>query len=245
MQQNETRALEAYMGRVRPYYHQLFNLAHAVTGSCDAAEYCVQCAMLECWTGDDDVSSYHGFREALRRSVIRNALKCDAEDEDWDGLQFVEDGEPLCRMIAQEGVDLRRILALYYGCGLSHRRIAWICGVETGRVKGLLRRFEARMRRRLTKVNPRRLESQIEHAVRRGLNQPSMLAPDMGNVFRSFQADAASGVRTGKLPVRILRAVLAALLALLCIGAFWFTAVLLQPPVLEEPAQIVESMNEQ
>ena len=43
----------------------------------------------------------------------------------------------------------------------------------------------------------------------------------------------------------ILRAVFAVLLAVLCIGAFWFAAVLMQPPVLEEPAGIVESMNEQ
>ena len=42
-----------------------------------------------------------------------------------------------------------------------------------------------------------------------------------------------------------LRLELAVLLAVLCIGAFWFAAVLMQPPVLEEPARIVESMNEQ
>ena len=241
MQQNDdTRALEAYLGRVRPVYHQVFNLAHAVTGSCEAAEYCVQCAMLECWAADEDGSSHHGFREALRRSALRAAYKCDPDDFDWDGLQFEGEDDPICRLIAQEGADLRRMLALRYGCRLSPGRIAWVCGEDASRVRGMLRRFDARMRRRLPKLNPRKLESQIEHAVRRELTQPTLFAPDMGNVFRSFQADAASTSRPSRLPARILRVVFAAVLAVLCIGAFWFAAVLLQPPVLEEPVGIVE-----
>ena len=42
MHQKDTQALEQYLSRIRPSYHDLFNLAHAVTGSCDAARYCLQ-----------------------------------------------------------------------------------------------------------------------------------------------------------------------------------------------------------
>ena len=64
----------------------------------------------------------------------------------------------------------------------------------------------------------------------------------MGGVFRSFQADAASGSRPSRLPVRILQGIIAAVLALLCMAVFWFAAVILQPPVMEENTQIVENL---
>lgn len=228
------------MGRVRPLYPQLFNLAHAVAGSREGAQYCVQCAMLEGWMDERDGSSHHGFRESLRRGVIRHALRCGPQDSDWDGLRAGEEIDPLCALIAQEGVQLRRVLALRYGCGLSTRRIARLCGLENSRVRSLLRRFELRTRRRLPQINPHRLEGRIEQAVRHIMTLPGEYMPDMDAVLRSFHAEAAAAIRPSRLPGRILRAVLAAILALMCIGAFWFAAVLLQPPVLEEPAQIEE-----
>ena len=64
---------------------------------------------------------------------------------------------------------------------------------------------------------------------------PCPQAPEIGSVLRTFQADAASITRPSRLPMRILHAVLALVLALLCILAFWLTAVLMQPAQLEAP----------
>ena len=244
MQQKDMQALEQYLNRIRPAYHYLFNLAHAVTGSCDAARYSLQYAMLQGWATDEDSAGGHGFREALRRLVIRAALKADAGEWDWEGLPEGEEGDPLRRLISQEPIEMQRILALHCGCRLTARQIGRICDMDASRISGMLRRFELRMKRRLQSPLHQRMDKRIDRAVRAALHQPCPDAPDMGGVFRSFQADAAAGSRPSRLPVRILQGIVAAVLALLCMLTFWFAAVILQPPVLEENAQIVETINE-
>lgn len=240
MARPEVEEFQLYFTRIRPIYHQLFNIAHAITGNCDQAEYCLQYAMLDCWSAGDTNASHHGFREGLRSSVTRAALKCASGDEyDWPGLQTDPDSEdPLVKLIAQESKDLQRLLTLRYGCSLSPRRIARIVDWDLNRVQTLLRRFEARTRRRLSTGDRRRFDSLIVRTVRGQLNQANPLAPEIGSTFRTFQADAASITRPNRLPARILRAVLAVVLAIFCVVAFWFTAVLMQPAVLEEPVPV-------
>lgn len=240
MARPEVEEFQLYFTRIRPIYHQLFNIAHAITGNCDQAEYCLQYAMLDCWSAGDANASHHGFREGLRSSVTRAALKCASGDEyDWPGLQTDPDSEdPLVKLIAQESKDLQRLLTLRYGCSLSPRRIARIVDWDLNRVQTLLRRFEARTRRRLSTGDRRRFDSLIVRTVRGQLNQANPLAPEIGSTFRTFQADAASITRPNRLPARILRAVLAVVLAIFCVVAFWFTAVLMQPAVLEEPVPV-------
>lgn len=229
---------QLYFSRFRPVYHQLFNIAHAITGSAAKAEYCIQYALLDCWDGGD--AGRHGLRDALKRSVIRAALKnCDTDSCDWDGLRASpEEPDALKRMISQEGPEIRRVLALKYGCGLSFGRIARLTGIETSRVKQLIDRFEARTRRRLEPAERRRYDILIHQGMRSFFAEPSPLAPEMGGVFRSFQADAAGIAKPNRLPMRIAQWVFTALLAAACIVAFWFAAVLIQPPVLEEAPQI-------
>ncbi len=238
MARSEQDDFQLYFSRVRPIYYQLFNLAHAITGNCEQAEYCLQYAMLDCWAAGDASASRHGFREGLRSSAMHAALRlADTEEAefDWDGLNAPEDeSDPLLKQVAQEPLDLRRFLALRHGCGLSPRRIAKLTGNDTSRVQAMLRRFEARTRRKLSASDRRRADSMMAQAVRNSMNRPSPLAPEMGSVFRSFQADAATITRPSRLPGRILRAVLTAALALFCIAAFWLVAVLMQPAVLEE-----------
>lgn len=240
MQQKELQGLEQYLSRIRSIYPYLFNLSHAVTGSCEAARYALQCAMLQGWTADEDSAGYHGFREAMRRLVIRAALKAEAAEQDWEGLPAVEESDPVGRLIAQEPVEMQRILALHSVCRLSNRRIARICGMDAKRVGGMLRRFEARMRRKLPGTGGQRMDRRINHAVRFAMQQLCPGAPDMGAVLRSFRANAADMVRPSRLPVRIAQGVIAAVLTIVCMAAFWFAAVLLQPPVLEETVGIVE-----
>ena len=240
MHQKDTQALEQYLGRIRPIYHDLFNIAHAVTGSSEAARYCMQYAILQGWAADEDSAGRHGFREAMRRLVLRAALKADGGEQDWEGLAEGEMEDSLRALIAQEPIEMQRVLALHSGCRLSHRQIARVCDLETKRVAGMLRRFELRMKRRLSASPHQRMDKRIDHAVRAALHQASPDAPDMGSVFRSFQAEAADANRPSRLPVRIVQGVVAAVLALLCMATFWFAAVLMQPPVMEQDAQIVE-----
>ena len=242
MTRTDAEDFQLYFNRIRPIYHQLFNLAHAITGNCDQAEYCLQYAMLDCWANADASANRHGFRESLRNSTIHAALRLTQSEDgkaefDWDGLAARE-GEPstVVHLIAQEPLETRRMLALRYGCGLSLRRIARLTACEKGRVQARLHRFEARARRRLSGGDRRRADLLIAQAVRAQLALPSPQAPEISSVFRTFQADAASISRPSRLPVRILRGVLAIALALICVAAFWLAAVLMQPARLEAPA---------
>ena len=241
MARTEQDDFQLYFSRLRPICHQLFNLAHAITGNCEQAEYCLQYAMLDCWAAGDASASRHGFREGLRTSAMRAAMKIAGTEDveyDWNGLTLQEgEADPLLHLIAQEGNETRRILALHYGCALSPRRIARLMGMDAAKVQTLLKRFEARVRHRLTSGDRRRADSTLTQTIRGRMNLPSPLAPEINSVFRTFQADATSIIRPNRLPARILRAVFAAILALVCIAVFWLAAVLLQPAVIENNSQ--------
>ena len=247
MARNESEDFQLYLSRVRPIYHQLFNMAHAITGNCDLAEYSLQYAMMDFWAASG--GTQHGFREGLRNTLIQAAMRtADASAEfTWNGLiceNSEEEADIARQLIAQESIELRRVLGLKYGCGMSVRRIGRIMGIEPKRIQMALNRFEARTRRKLEPNLRRRFDGMMYHCVKADFNQVSPLAPDMGNVFRTFQADAAAMTRPSKLPARILRCVLAAVLALVCVAGFWLAAVLMQPPVLEEPVEIAAVQEE-
>lgn len=233
--------IQAFFNRLRPVYPRLFNLAHAITGNCERAEYCLQSAMLDCWAAGDATASSHGFREGLRNAVIHAALKAARSPQggaefDWDGLTIEDDGIA-ARALAREPLENQRVLALRYGCGLSLRRIARLTDGSAAQVRDVLRRFEARVRRRLPDAQRAKCASQIGHAVRDALSHPNAHTPEIGGVFRTFQADAASVARPSRLPARILHAIFVVILAFICAVAFFLVAVLMQPASIESPAQ--------
>lgn len=242
----ETEDFQLYFSRIKPIYHQLFNLAHAITGNCEQAEYALQYAMLDCWSAGEVNASHHGFRESLRSSVIRAALKeARSGESDWDSLRIDADSsDPFLRAIAQEGAETRRLLVLRHGCGFSLRRIVRISGMDRERARILLNRFDARTRRRLPAAQRRKYELLIARVVRSQLNQPDPAAPAMGNVFRTFQSDASAVARPSRLPARILRMVVGVILAIFCVVMFWFTAVMMQPAVMEIPAETAQTLQQ-
>ena len=243
MARSDTDDFQLYLSRVRPIYHQLFNMAHAITGNCDQAEYSLQYAMTDFWAASS--GSQHGFREGLRNTLIQAAMRTASGEAEftWNGLSCEnpeEEHDPVRRLIATESVELRRVLALKYGCGFSLRKIGRVMGIEPRRIQTALSRFEARARRKLEPGLRRRFDGLMLKAVKADFNLPSPLTPDMGNAFRTFQADAAAMTRPSRLPSRILHGVLAVIMALICIAGFWLAAVLMQPPVLEEPTEIAQ-----
>lgn len=241
MAYSEAEEFQLFIGRIRPIYHYLFNLAHAITGNRDQAEYALQSAMLGSWSAGDATASRHGFREGLRSGVIRAALRTGQGREiDWDGLNApTENSDPIMLSIVQESTETRRLLALRHGCGLSPRRIARLTGQDLSRIQTLLHRFDVRTRRRLSSTERRRYDLRINRAVRSLLFQPSHQAPEIGSVLRTFQADAADVIQPSRLPARIVRAIVMTVLALLCIIAFWLTAVLMQPAVMDVPPETI------
>lgn len=220
-------ALQAYLERVRPQFHRLFNLAHAITGNADRAEYSVREAMLECWTGGEAEAGSHGLRESLKRSTIFAALEGAREkpEEDWDGLEEIE-GDALSAFIAQESLLTRRALALHYGCGFSTRRAAKVLGIKAKRVEVIVDRFAGRAAR---KLNIRNIEQALGRTVTAQLNRASAAEPEIAGVLRTFRTDAADLTVSRHLTARILRIAVTALLALICIAGFFLAAVLLQP----------------
>ena len=243
MARSDTDDFQLYLSRVRPIYHQLFNMAHAITGNCDQAEYSLQYAMTDYWAASS--GSQHGFREGLRNTLIQAAMRTASGEAEftWNGLSCEnpeEEHDPVRRLIATESVELRRVLALKYGCGFSLRKIGRVMGIEPRRIQTALSRFEARARRKLEPGLRRRFDGLMLKAVKADFNLPSPLTPDMGNAFRTFQADAAAMTRPSRLPSRILHGALAVIMALICIAGFWLAAVLMQPPVLEEPTEIAQ-----
>ena len=235
MARAETEDYRQYFSRIRPIYNRLFGIAHAVTGSCDQAEYAVQSAMLECRDLADGSVGNHVFRESLRASVLSAALRAVDSDEeaefDWNGLPAVND--PIAAQIAQKSPENQRMLVLKYGCGLSARRVAHICDTDTRHVKSVFRRFEARMRRKLPDLPRRGFDARATRAVNAALDTPNASVPDIGGAFRAFRSDACAQPLPSRAASKIFRGVAVAVLTVMCVAAFWLAAVLLQPPVIE------------
>ena len=243
----ENDALQLYLNRVRPVYVQLFNLAHAITGNCDRAEYALQYALTDYWAASSASGKHHGFREGLRNTLIHAAvrdalsIKNDRPEFTWNGLAGeASEAEPdsMRRITAGESIETRRILVLRYGCGFAPNRIARLMQLDTNRVLTLLRRFEARARRRLALSDSKRFHSLITQTVRGDLSLPNAYVPEIGNVFRSFMADADSILRPNRLPSRILHAIVAVIMAVVCMLVFWFAAVLMQPAAIVSDGNI-------
>lgn len=218
--------MNAYLNRVRPMFNRLFNLAHAICGNADRAEFAVRSAMLECWVSGEAEAGSHGLRESLQRSTIASALRMAEEhpDADWDELR--DEGDVLSAFIAQENALLRRAVALRHGCGFTSRRIGRLLGVNTRRIQTMMDAVETRAERRL---HLRGIEQAFERTVRTQLSRPSAAAPEISGVFRTFRADAADLRVSRHLPARILSIALTALLALLCMASIFLATVLLQP----------------
>lgn len=231
-------ALRAFFSRVTPAIPELFNMAYAICGSYDLSEYALQYTLTEAWNGESHGGM--GFREGLRNTLRRVALeeaRESAAEFTWDGL--TEGGDPVMRLLAGESVEIRRAVALKYGCGLPLPRIAKLMELPAAKVKELLSRFERTAARRLPASERKRFEQRLAKAVRKAFGQTSEDMPSLGAVYRAFEAEAMESRRPRHLASRLVKRLLMVLLALLCALLFWLTAVLIKPSAVEDAPTIV------
>jgi len=241
MQQNSD-ALRAFFSRVTPAIPELFNMAYAICGNFDLAEYALGCTLMEAWNGETHGGM--GFREGLRNTLRRVACEAAlgergaAQEKTWDGLAEESD-DPLLKLLAAESAETRRAAALRYGCGLPAARIARLTGLSQARVKELLERLGRAAARRLPPQERRHAEQRLAKAIRREFERAGEDMPSLGLIYRSFEAEAAETRRPRHLTSRILKRLLAGVLAVLCALLFWLAAVLIQPAPAVGPAAIV------
>lgn len=230
--------LHTYFSRVTPEIPKLFNMAYAICGNYDLAEYALQYALMEGWFGE--AHGGMGFREGLRAVVRQVAFeeavqpRPDAPEFTWDGLT-TPGGDPLLERLAQEDAQTRRIVALRYGCGLTVSRTARLTGLTSSKVRDILARFSRSASRRLPASRRRRFESDLARAVGKQFEATDEGMPSLGAIYRSFESEAVENHRPSHLASRILKRIILCALAVLCALVFWLAAVLIQPPALEEP----------
>ena len=231
--QQTSEDLRAWFKNVQPVYAELFNAAYAMCGNYDMAEYALRSAIMEVWL--QSASGGMGFRERLRGALRRAAFEAALSEEGqaaeftWPGPGELRADDPICAQLAQERVETQRLVMLRHGCGLSLRAIARLTNGSPGQARGELDRFEARCRRKLTGQDRSRADLLIARRARRLLSQKGPGLPQLSQVYRAFEAEAAGVQVSGHRLSRIAGRLALALMALLCAGAFWLFAVLVQP----------------
>ena len=235
-------ALRAFFARVRPYYRELFNMAHAICGNYELAEYAVQSAILDIFRRGTP-RSRAGLRENLRARVramaVEQARLIDDAELTWDG--FREDaiegaeGDVVLQAASLEPLENRRMLMLRYGCGLRARDIALLLDAPAAQVATALTRFTRRLKRRLPPREQPRAERAIARSARAWLEKQSVGVPDAGAVYRSMEAELMEAGAPAHRVSRVLGRVVTVVIAIFLAALFWLLMVLIQPPRLEDP----------
>ena len=231
--QQTSEELRAWFKGVQPIYVELFNAAHVMCGNYDLAEYALRSAILDVWF--QNASGSMGFRERLRSSLRREALDAAQSEEGlaaeftWQGLPDRQSDDAIDAQLAQERIEIQRLVMLRHGCGLNPRTVSRLTGLSQGQIRTELDRFETRCRRRLSGQDRSRADVLITRRAKRLLASDASNVPPPAQVYRAFEAEAAGTQVSGHRVSRILGGLLLALTALLCAGAFWLFAVLVQP----------------
>ena len=235
--------LRRYFARIKPYYNELFGMAHAITGNYETAEYALQRAIMTNWSKHGGQRGRLGIRERMRMEVRRQSLAevlshrgKDAELT-WNGLtgdeiEQMEDEDPVMSALSGEDQDLRRMAALKYGCGLKNRERARLMDIPSSQVGTLLGRFEARTRRKLRGQDIRRIDQALTKAIRHEFNRADG-TPDTTAVYRTFEAEASGRKAPRHHLSRVIYGVLGAVMLLIIALIFWLAAVLMRAPVME------------
>lgn len=248
MHNTTSEALRVYFKRVSGASPELFNMAHAICGNYDLAEYALRSALLSVW--QENPRSSLGLHEKLRNHVKRIAVKLALSDRGknsertWNGLRTPE-ADPILNQAAQESPEIRRCLVMHYGCELPVGRIAKITGLSATHLKNVFHRFEARSRRKLPPRDRRHFDTLLSESMQGFMRRSGTDVPPPSTLYRAFEAEAAEvPVNTHRFS-RIAGRLLFLVMALLCALVFWLYAVISQPVTLESPdAAVVQETAE-
>lgn len=236
-------ALHSFFTRITPAIPELFNMAYAICGNYDLAEYVVQYTLMEAWIGESrgGIGFREGMRHTLRQVAMEEALqpKETGQEFTWDGLKGESD-DPVMKLLAKESLETRRAVALREGCGLPLGRIARLMGISVGRVRELLDRFERSASRKLpASERAKRFDLRLSRAMHKAFDRADAGMPSLGVIYRTFEAEAQETRRPTHLAARIFRRALLIALAAVMALVFWLGAVLIQPQSAQEPVAIV------
>jgi len=232
----DAEELRIFFVRVRQVYPELFSDAHAISGNCDIAEYAVQKAISDAWAqqqrgGGRRLGEY--LRQQTLRQALSDALHAEDAEVTWDGLQgdlLEEEKDPVRAAVFAERTEMRRMLAMRYGCGMSARDIGRVLKMDEARVRGALHRFETRLKRKLDSARRKRFDQVMAGAIRLELSRPDPAMPEIGSVYRTFEAEACSVKQPNRAVMRAAKAAFTVFAAVLLVAAFWLTAALLKGP---------------
>lgn len=243
----QSEEIRLYFARVRPLYNELFSMAHVICGNYEQAEYALSSVILAGWNNRRHFRSERGFRENMRADLRRIALAQTHENAEmtWEPRPAQdEDGMAPSLASIQEDTEVVRAVMLRYGCELSVREVARVTGRTRRQTEQLLNRFLRRFRRRQDDHSAKP-EALIQEMCREELACEAE-APDIGAVFRTFEAEATQNYRPGKrLAGRVAAfcAYIALILLLAC--AIWLCSALIRPPQIAQDGLLVETLNEQ
>lgn len=248
----QSEEMRLYFNRVRPMCRELFAMAFVICADYDGAEYALQKVILSGWQGSRRLRSKRGFREGLRSEMRRVALTRvnNTGDTDWDQFGADPMGEEsedtLMRAIQHEDAETRRIIMLKYGCSLSGGQIARAMVMPAGNADQLLSRFHRRLKRRLDPAERSHLDSRLKEVCQTQLAEGSAEMPDMGALYRNFEAEAsASYSPVGHFAGRA-AAFIAAVIMLIALGCVaWGVSAIIRPAQIEESGLLTETLNEQ
>jgi len=239
-----TEEFRLYFARIRPLYNELFSMAHVICGNYEQAEFALSTAILSGWNNRRNFRSARAFRENMRSDMRRIAISSAKPDAEltWDVRRLTgEEGETGLADI-HDDLSVLRVVVMHYGCGVSVRDISRLTGYTRRQTEKLLRRFEMRAQRRLDTSRP---EAMIEEmCIDELLASPG--APDVGAIFRTFEAEAERSYRpASRLAGRIVSAVAYVLAVALAAGAIWVISALVRPARIADDGLMTETLNEQ
>ncbi|MBQ4090118.1 MAG: hypothetical protein IJC56_09630 [Clostridia bacterium] len=248
----QTEEMRLYFNRVRPMCRELFAMAFAICADYDGAEYALQRVILSGWQGGRRLRSKRGFREGMRAEMRRVALTRvrDSGSDDWDqfGSDPLDEGpeDMLMRAIQHEDAETRRVIMLKYGCSLSNSQIGRAMAMPASHADQLLSRFLRRIKRRLDSSGRSHLDAQLKEVCQRQLAEGGAEMPDMGAIYRNFEAEAAANYSpVGHFAGRAFTFIVAVamLIAMGCV--FWGVSAIIRPAEIEDSGLLTETLDEQ
>ncbi|MBE5807954.1 MAG: hypothetical protein E7317_06400 [Clostridiales bacterium] len=216
--------LRDYFSRLSGMLPELYNIAYAICGSAEQAEYVLESALLEGWLHG---VRRGGFREGMKGLVTRLAMQGAGPDPDgavWEGLPHSDN--PALEELNAEPLPIQRAALLRHGCELDPREIARVTGMSRAEVGDALSRV---------KYLEGRADGQLYRALRKAMSHQSPGMPPVESLYRTLRAEVMEAKPSRHVFSKALGGVLAAALVLLAAAVFWLTAVLIQPETADLP----------